>query len=1113
MVARIVYRPTRKKELQVQGMSNKGVITKGIYRKALTALAMMMVMSVVFAFTFTAQTHRIHAGTKTASVKTWKELKTKVAEANADKENTYEITLTEDLVALDQIDITGKVVLKGNKTIYRHSGATDFSVFKVTSGELELGQNVVMTGKTAKVKQDRPGFDDGSSAGGGAFTIIWKAGWGNHQGVWSTDKTLTSVKIGNQDVAVSVKQDKTINPGDDLINSIPAGSLWDLSKDYPEYEFEGWRVEGYKESELKGTWSQSVINGGKLKVPATDKGTLVVVAQWKLKQSAVVDAKNSTNVRPASQKYGGIGGGGLGGRLNGVDGKQIVNQGELIYDHVNADGSIEKRYAKFPANIWGGITNSPPQIMGYSYSEGNFQPWYVSGDNKPGNNETNFFMRVAASEYLRLNPTNNTLTTIDMKSNTEAEKNQKINDAYNQWNYDSNGFLINKGNPNYYINVDSNGILTIEKVSLADTASKDPVQFKDSGLSDGSKPSWTPVVVNTIDGTEIDTDDSDEDYSVTPQDVKYWNGDAGEDTAGNPVEKFSGKISGATNDQGFFVQVENGGKLKISGATLEEFNTVTIDADNEDDIDTIIPKEVAPVYVKGELEMTGGAIQKNAVGYVGIESRSNDNVRNIQKYLGMKGSFNANGEFVKDASAVPMTNTAGGVIFTGENATGTISGGTIGSNKGDAGGIIVTNKAFVTLNNNGKINGNLGFHHAGAVLVDNGGTLNMQGGEMANNVTWAKGGAVWATQWGTNGYVVSDWRKWPKEYPEVKNPTVAGEHGNFIMNGGTIHDNTAFIRAGAIEVESNGVELYKGQIYDNNCRSLGGAIYVEGDALDYSYTLYVKQGYIGNNMSVTKDSTVKANGLSSAYNNKEVNIDILDRYLDGTGKLSAQGTERGKTYDPDFYGALGNGGGVWLCPVGGTSVFAKDGSGVNKVTIDNNQATRTGTDFYLHKGNGSVMVQNLQGEWYEQDGSGDYKTNPKEQKTFAGENGTILRGMLAMKNDAYEPDKTAAAATNNYAADTGIMIYNNKSRDGGGIACNGTLMLGGPDDVYRYDAKINLSKKWDVEDNIEGKKATFRVYLKNTDGSKGPEITEKITLDERRMQVILRQIHWWLKAK
>jgi len=505
--------------------------------------------------------------------------------------------------------------------------------------------------------------------------------------------------------------------------------------------------------------------------------------------------------------------------------------------------------------------------------------------------------------------------------------------------------------------------------------------------------------------------------------------------------KFKFKVETATRDKdkvkagGYFIHAKDGGKVTLkSGVSLQDLNT------------TADVNDVAPVVIEGgsKFYMTGGVISNNTVGYGAYEADSNGKtIQYIQNRL----------------EKTDMTNTAGGVILKGSDTVGEFTRGEISGNKADAGAVIVTDGALVTMEDDFALNDNIGYHHAGAAQVERGGRFIMNGGRMNGNVAWYKGGAVWATQWGTNDYADIDWSKWPSQFPELKNSKKKGEDGVFVMNGGTLSNNTAFARGGAIEVESNGVVLNNGTIEGNKCRSLGGAIYVEGDAQSYSYTLKINNGYIGNNRSVTHEE-----GSESSSEQYKVDNYTLNRYLKD-GELTGGGND---SWDNSFNGAMGNGGGVWLCPVGGSSVFADD-----KVLIDNNTAKRTGTDFYLHKGNGAMIVQNIAGTWV------DEKT--ATGVNFDEENGSVLNGPVALRNDQ-KPIFTEgqSAITDPETGKTkNVVIKNNISRDGGGIAANGTLVFGSTNDVDRYDARINITKEWV---GITPTKVKFEIGYLDSDG-------------------------------
>lgn len=496
------------------------------------------------------------------------------------------------------------------------------------------------------------------------------------------------------------------------------------------------------------------------------------------------------------------------------------------------------------------------------------------------------------------------------------------------------------------------------------------------------------------------------------------------------------------NPKGFFVQVESGGKLKITGAILKDYKTVKTytkggaAASNS-------PVWTAPVVVMGKFEMTAGNITANRVGYCADDTKSDGDAQAIKKYM----------------LDTELMNTAGGVIFKGSSADGKLKGSAlIQRNKGDAGGVIVTDGAKLTIegaldgSSGAGIDGNLGWHHAGAALVDDNGTIHMKGGHMVNNTTWNRGGAVWATEWGTNGLV----RK--AGGGVVTNPdTKKKPGGNFVMDAGKLGGNMAFLRGGAINVESDGVQLKGGYITNNYCKSLGGAIYVEGDSAEYTYTLVIKEGNISSNKAVSGGNATLAKKIDSSK--------------DAPSEIRAEGTQRAN-WDGDFPNVHnGNGGGVWLCPLGGTSVFAFNKSDDTKVVIDGNTGAKAGDDFYICRGKGSALVQGLVGSWYK-DNNGARDSNNKVNIT----DGTILNGILGMVNKGSDTQTE------------GVQITGNISRDGGGIASNGTLILGEAKDVHRYRAKFDIEKLWDgVTPDSDG----IELELWYVDGSHEEKILTK----------------------
>lgn len=531
------------------------------------------------------------------------------------------------------------------------------------------------------------------------------------------------------------------------------------------------------------------------------------------------------------------------------------------------------------------------------------------------------------------------------------------------------------------------------------------------------------------------------------------------------AEDFTGG-SNINDAKAFFVNVRNSGTLNINGAVMEDFTT-----------DATV-KNAAPVVVsnKAAFEMSDGEIRNNKVGYGAKEDENmnnNDSQSTVQRL----------GQLIRDTEP---TNTAGGVIFTGSETTGKFTGkAKILENRADAGALIVTDEAKVTMENSSKdadekyeleFKGNIGWHHSGAVLVEDGATFTLNDGSINNNVAWWKGGAVWATEYGTNGLV--QWKE--KQYPNAMKDNVTKHTdsegkpngGNFIMNGGELDNNFAFARGGAVEVESDGVQLLGGTISNNKCKSLGGGIYVEGDSPIYSYTLTIRNGYIGNNTSV---AAVPNDNLDKKIVNGKL-VDGSD-YNEGGNKrwhMDGDWANWGKQH-------TGDGGGVWLCAMGGTSIFTSNSETEEEVIIDNNHAARVdgdnngfGDDFYISHRHGSALVQNMTGTW-KKDNNGNLPINPQT--------GGVLRGPLGMENKG-KPNNGG-----NYSEDdaTGIKIIGNIGRNGGGLAVNGTVIMGKPANVYRYQSEFNLEKIWE---GVTQREVTLRMYYKydvNNDGTIDPE--------------------------
>lgn len=527
-----------------------------------------------------------------------------------------------------------------------------------------------------------------------------------------------------------------------------------------------------------------------------------------------------------------------------------------------------------------------------------------------------------------------------------------------------------------------------------------------------------------------------------------------------------------TDYRGFFINAADGGTVKIQGnVTLQNLKTKTAlksgsvekfgHTYSEPYTDDTVTN-VAPIYIGAgsTLEMSGGEIKNNRVGYGALESDSSSSIQWLNNKLG------------KDTYP---SNTAGGIIVSGTKATATINGtAKITNNQADAGGLIVKDGALVTMDSaNAEISSNIGWHHSGGVLVENNGTFRLQNGKINDNIAWGKGGAVWATEWGTNA-----WVRWASYPNSIKNTEARQAGGNFIMTGGELKRNFAFMRGGAIEVESNGVQLVGGTIAENKCKSLGGGIYIEGDSPVYTYGLVLQEGYISGNTAVQ--------GADATNLDKGIKDNELHHYSDKP--YPANGGAK-YHYDADFAGwdADGDGGGVWLCSMGGTSIFTSSGPDENnvkyEVIIDENNADRSGDDFFVSAKKGSALIQHLNGTWYYDGG--------KEVEKIDAAQGRIITGRKGLYNGT-DPI---------YEGGPGIQIIDNMARDGGGIACNGTVVLGKAENIYRYEAELEFQKIWD---RVQAHNVTIGLYYhydETADAENKCKLNDKCTNEDHWHQL------------
>ena len=558
-------------------------------------------------------------------------------------------------------------------------------------------------------------------------------------------------------------------------------------------------------------------------------------------------------------------------------------------------------------------------------------------------------------------------------------------------------------------------------------------------------------------------------------------------------QEFDGDLD---NPKGFFVQVEQGGKATLAGATLEHFYT--------DNTKAKTPRHVAPVVANGgTFDIKSGSIQNNVVGYIAEDSKSNQNANAIKMYVKggapnapRKGNLANKDNRRRSKAGIDagdagsgITGTAGAVIYTG-GARGTISDGSISYNRGDTGGIMVSGEgsAVDITGANVKIDHNVGVQFGGGAFVEDGGFIGMTNGIMSENVAWFGGGAVFATE---NGI------KW---LLGEQTSYDARKGGMFTLNGGTLDNNTSFTRGGAILADSDGVALIKGKLTNNKSRMLGGAVYVMGDDPRYTYMVYIEKGYVHDNKAVS--STLDKNKPATALTeDKEENM-ALSKILNKAnpcGNSEALFTNDMTTNSDDTVdwkdgngrngdATAGTGGGVWLCAYGNTNLnFDEDkfvvnhnyasGSKDNRFNDKENQkpddgsSNKTGGND-LHKdtkGNGNVAFTGITADskWYNENTGELFSDASKATEGVLKDYGK--RNLV--NTSTYVPDNL----------DDLVEVTGNISRRGGGLAADGTFVFGTATPIADIYAEMAIEKVWNSE--IPKEDIAVRVYVEK-DGKK-----------------------------
>lgn len=392
----------------------------------------------------------------------------------------------------------------------------------------------------------------------------------------------------------------------------------------------------------------------------------------------------------------------------------------------------------------------------------------------------------------------------------------------------------------------------------------------------------------------------------------------------------------------------------------------------------------------------------------------------------------------------------GGVLLNG--GTFVVNGGKISNNSGGAGGIFAFNNSIFGGQTNLQLHGatvanNQGYYGGGmfiygaatghiAVTIDHDSQIvgNAAGDRNATYSTYMEGQTM---PFMGGGISVSDGLGYGQENYHIV---------HLLINGATIADNSAIDAGGGLYIDTNGVEIKRATIANNQCKyGRGGGLYVSVAP----YKIKLSRAVIYDNQAIaTRDPRT---GLP---------------YVFSTGSDSAE--------------IAGSGGGIWLCPTGESDIRITNG-----MAVFDNQAQTGGDDLWNEHKNPGVPAKISDRVL----GGGDANwTHDRDLEDYLGHKkfiGPEIGNNVGLKSHLTKDAIALALALAN------VKIYGNIGAWGGGVGSNGgvvTSFQGEPDQRSR---DITITKQWD-DNNDPNRPAsvTIKVMAKDpTDPSKQYEVT------------------------
>lgn len=444
------------------------------------------------------------------------------------------------------------------------------------------------------------------------------------------------------------------------------------------------------------------------------------------------------------------------------------------------------------------------------------------------------------------------------------------------------------------------------------------------------------------------------------------------------------------------------------------------------------------------------------------------------------------------------TASSGVVNVTGTNASFTLNGGTIENCEVDdvyCGTVRAANGAKVTIRSGSirnnrvalSVAGGNGNHNSSAgIMLTNGASMKMSGGEIANN----------------NGYQGTAVMLYEPDQGE-------GNRVSFFLTGGTIQDNKSSklgsrTPSGAVHVEGNAeLTMTGGEICNNSVASdgKGGGVCVvdpgvQGNGAEMATAFTMKAADDSTPKTAQAGGVIRGNkayaggGVYSYSNNVKLGAGAIKDNTAasmGGGVYSEGNDDHYSTLHVENARIIENsaneqGGGLWFCPTGDAKIYVQDGG-----LIACNTADKAGDDVVFTGFEGDAHTLTLANRapgggkvlWYK-DGElfapiGMFASVNPDVPRFVenGDNGDPLSFTDATPNVALKSVMTDGAFELG-TAQTTLLITGNHAARGGGIGANGGVVIGKDERL-----SIPVKKVWTDAGTAHPNKVT--INLKNGD--------------------------------